>query len=126
MIRVKITEGTFRDDLVIAGHGDTECFMKTEGKHPGEVFQAMIEMGCEWEVDFSEATPEEEHTWLLAEIVAYTVRAERRGQTVFLDGELLNTDEVMPALLDFMTKYHEVPEVIDDNSCSLILGKYEG
>lgn len=97
-----------------------------EGRRPSEVFGILMERGLDWEIDLEEAESDDEALeWALADIVARTVRARSLGKTVILDGELVNDDEFNKVATAFMKRTGFVPEVIEDNDVSLILGLVE-
>ena len=96
--------------------------MKTEGKKPGEVFDAMIALGIDWEIDFEEATDAECNEWALADVVCRGVRAKQMGKTILIEGEPVGYEEFRETMVSFIKKHGFIPDIISDNSQSYILG----
>lgn len=122
MIKVRIVSGFLADDLAIADLGFIEGYMKTEDKHPGEVFDAMIALEIDWEVEYDEATDEEYNQWVLADVVCRGVRAKKMGKTILFEGEPIIHEELQEKIVSFIQKHGFIPDVISDNSQSYILG----
>lgn len=122
MIKVHITSGFIADELAIAGLSEAQGYMKTEGKLPGEVFDAMIALGIDWEIQYDEATAAETNEWALADVVCRQVRARKMGKTLLLEGVPVGYDEFQEQMIGFVEKNGFLPEVISDNAQSLILG----
>lgn len=125
MITVKIVSDFLSEGLAIAGYNVSESTMNIEGQKPMEVMNAMIELKMDWKIDFSQATDEELIAWTEADLVGRIVRAEKMGKTVIMEGEPLNHDEVIERVTDFAAKHEWFPDVLEDNSLSLILGRVE-
>ena len=127
MVKVRIISGFVADDvnteLSLDQLSQTECFMKTEGKKPGEVFEAMIALGIDWEIEYLSTTYEEEYKeWLLGDVSARRVRAEKMGKTIIFDGEPISYAEFDEKLIGFIREHGFLPDIIADNSASYILG----
>jgi len=126
MIKVRIVSGFIADEIAMnfpLGEIDlVESYMNIEGKEPGEVFDAMIALGIDWEIEYGEATDEECEKWALIDIASRQVRAEQMGKTLIIDGEPVSHGEFQEKLFAFMHKSGFIPDVIADNSQSYILG----
>lgn len=126
MITVRIISGAFVDDFALADHGEVEHFMKTEGKTPGEVFAACIALGQDWELDITEASSDQEAgEWTVADIVFRAQRATDAGRTILLDGQPVTNDELPELIIDYIAETGWPPDVLADNSMSLILGRQD-
>jgi hypothetical protein len=122
MIIVKAISGPIVDELAIANLGFVDCFMKVKGKHPGEVFDSMIELGVDWEIQYHQATDEEYDRWTLADIVCRCVRAKKMGKKIILCGKTLRYEEFQKELMGFMQEHRYMPSILADNSESYLLG----
>ena len=122
MVTVRITGGELHDN-VTATLPEVDQVMETKGKKPGEILETMVELGWYWEIDFSENTDDEEYQeWVLAELVACIHRAVKLGKTIFIGGELVNTDfaEATKALENLILECGDAP-INDENSMTLII-----
>ena len=122
MIKIKLILGFIIDDMAIANLGFIDGYMKTENKHPGEVFNAMIALKLDWEIDYEEATDEEYNNWTLADVVCRGVRAKEMDKTFLFEGEPITHHELQDKIIEFISKQGFAPDVITDNSQSYILG----
>jgi len=126
MIKVRIVFGFIADEIAVRLPLEdldlVKNYMKTEDKKPGEVFNAMIDLGIDWEIEYDEATEEECKEWALADVVCRRVRAEKMGKTIIIDGEPVSYEEFQEKIIDFMQKHGFIPDIISDNSQSYILG----
>ncbi len=122
MIRVRMISGFLTDDLAIADLSFVEGYVKTEGKIPGEVYDGMIALGIDWEVDYENATDEEYNEWSLTDLVCRGVRAKKMGKTFIFEGEPIIHEELQGKVICFIQQHGHLPDIIADNSQSFILG----
>jgi hypothetical protein len=126
MIQVRIVSGFIADEITARlPLEDTDLvkhYMKTEGKKPGQVFDAMIALGMDWEIEYEEATDKEANEWALADVICRKVRAEKMGKTIILEGEPISYGKFQEKVIDFMERTGFFPDIIADNSESYILG----
>ncbi len=126
MIKVRIVSGFTVDEvnarLPVDDIDRVSHYMKTEGKKPGQVFDGMIALGMDWEIEYDEATDEERGEWMLTDVVCRKVRAEKMGKTIILEGEPISYDEFEAKLLGFMEENGFLPDIIADNYQTYILG----
>lgn len=126
MVTMNVLNDRITENLAIAGITLPSYTVATHGKKPGEVFDAMIEIGIDWEMDLSEATDEEWLEWTQAELIGRLVRAKNMGKTILLDGvPVAPGDEAIDLVVDYAEQYGVLPEVIQDNALTLILGSSE-
>lgn len=101
MVRLKVTAGSRK--------GVVRTFEPGEGGEPSTVLMLFLgsNRDVEWELDFSEATPEEQLEWKDADVLVRIFRAAADGRPIYFIGEEFDPKTEIRGLAEAAQEYFE-------------------
>jgi len=119
MVTIYIASGEIYDELAFS-HPEVRLSVQVEDKEPFDVLCIMMELGAEWEIDYSLATIPERYKWRIADARARITRAKKEGKTIFIDGNLVDSTgcEAIQALTAMIRRTKYLP-LVEENAYTL-------
>lgn len=92
---------------------------------PLEQLVELVLSDIDWQIDLTNANPEEAEHWIVADLFSRQLRARRFRKVVMLDNEPLSEKEFGPAILAYCKQYGMFPDILQDDEHALIIGTRE-
>lgn len=111
MIKIKCLTGPYAGQIREA----------PENQNPLKVLVSMVELGWQWEIDFSLATRDETVAWGGADLMARAVRAVKEGRGAFFMGVEYSTMEDLQVFEDEIVSSGYYVQVASDDHNGLVI-----
>ncbi|MFA6534115.1 MAG: hypothetical protein WCT37_03000 [Patescibacteria group bacterium] len=118
MIKITITSGPY------AGRSRTAEGATMEDQSLEAIFHSLVQEGWHWEIDYSQATPEEAFLWSRQDLGCRCVLALKEGRPVYFQGEVLTdfSNEGVGRLEDAIVNSGKNVTVDRDDEAGLWIG----